>query len=112
MSRIENPCSNVRVFCFIFARTHPCQNVNKKNREIYRIPRHYLVPLAAGIVMVVAGIVMSFLDHNAYGKSEEYNTHLEITGPQTIVLGSIIILYSMYYMRKLRKETDELNRRQ
>lgn len=55
---------------------------------------------------------MTMLDHHAYGKSEEYEQPIEITGPQAIVLGSILVLISLYYKRKLFRETEELNRRQ
>lgn len=86
--------------------------MNSKDKEIYKVSKiQYMIPLLAGSVIAIAGIIMTFLNHNAYGKSEEYDKDIQITGPQTIVLGSIIILLSLFYMRKLHKETEELNRR-
>lgn len=85
----------------------------KTERETYSVPRlRYRIPLAAGLIILVSGIIMSLLDHHAYGKSEEYEQLIEITGPQAIILGSILVLISLYYKRKLFRETEELNRRQ
>lgn len=64
----------------------------------------YRVPLAAGVVILLAGIAMNHLGHLGVGIDEDSGKQQEISGTHAIIMGSILVLISLVYRAKLKKE--------
>lgn len=78
--------------------------IMKHEKENYTVfKKHYLIPLIACTIIIAAGIIMTVLDHSAYGIDCK-KRHISITGPQTIGLGSVLLVLVLLYTRSLYKE--------
>lgn len=88
--------------------------MNKKRKKGYSvIKKHYIILLILCGLIVAGGIIMTLLNQSAYGlnRSKSYTKWIEITGPQTIVLGTVLLLLVCYYIRVLYKENSERNKK-
>jgi len=75
----------------------------KEPKEDYRVfKKHFMIPLIACIIIIAAGIIMTILEHVAYGVDDD-KTKITITGPQTIGLGCILLVLVLIYIRSLYK---------
>jgi Trk-type K+ transport system membrane component len=73
----------------------------KENYTVFK--KHYLIPMVTCIFIILAGIVMTVLDHSAYGIDDD-RRHITITGPQTIGLGTGLLVLVLLYTRWLYKD--------
>lgn len=86
--------------------------MNKRKKNEYIVyKKHYIIPLVLSASILISGIIMTLTDQIGSGNTNinRKKVYVEITGPQTIVLGSILLLIVCYYIRVLYRENAKRN---
>ncbi len=82
--------------------------MKKKKKEFVVFKKHYIIPLIASLMIVLIGIIMTLNNQIGYGDIiNRKNEYIEITGPQTITLGSIMLISILIYIKWLYKENNK-----
>jgi uncharacterized membrane protein len=82
--------------------------MNKRRKKEYPvIKKHYLIPLALCIAIIIAGIIMTVLNQSGYGLNEAgtQNKDIEVTGPGAISIGVVLVIVLCFYIKDMYKKT-------